>query len=372
MDRTELDNLFRAYLNREPDKDDVQRHIHKDFYVFEKEIANCAERKKLLGIGDLILNSKKERVRIAVLVTGHVRNLNIKNSLNNIYSKCDVDVFVFTWDNVGLKGKETDLEDKSDSENIKNIVGQLSNVKKLKVENNKQFIESNNSSDTVYFNYSSPEIFIKSQLYSILKCYELMEEHIKETGVYYDLVIRCRMDCEFLSFNLDDKTIDDVNENDIIFVPNSDNKHEHPDNSTSCWACDTMYYRYGLKEVHIFEHTNIVCDLFAYGSVKSMKDYCSLFLHYDKLNESFLQDNLKAIKKYKNLNYVKDGNVYRFLDMNKVQNSMAQRAIHDRNKKNHIDSVYYLYCSYPERLLQKHLREYMLIKSTTITMRFYR
>ena len=87
-----------------------------------------------------------------------------------------------------------------------------------------------------------------------------------------------------------------------------------------------------------------------------MKDYCSLYLHYDNMNKKFLPENLKFLKKNPDIKYTMKDNVYA-LDMTQSQ---------------HINSLYYLYCSYPERMLQRHLHEYMLVQSRAVKMRFER
>jgi hypothetical protein len=115
-----------------------------------------------------------------------------------------------------------------------------------------------------------------------------------------------------------------------------------------------MYYKHELKSVHIFPHTNVVCDIFAYGSFESMKSYCSLYEHYDQLNESLSEDNLKSFKdnntsvKFRNGDYILEGHI------------------------GHVESLYYFYCSYPERLLQLYLKDYMLVESKSVKVLFKR
>jgi hypothetical protein len=341
MTKEELIYLFEKYLKRQPNSHEFQTHERKNYDQFEIEISECPERK--------LLNPAK----IAILLSGHIRNLNILNSIIDISKRHSVDLFVFSWDNVGLKGKETNLNDEVDYKLIESRLSKLPNVKAYKIENNKKFILKNQNSKVTYLNYSSPEVFIKSQLYSIHNSFKLLEEYVKNNDVEYEMVVKCRMDSDFIRFNPDSSLFKDINENNIIFVPNSDCDHIHPDYGTSCWACDNMYYKHNLKRVHIFEHTNIVCDLFAYGSFKSMKKYCSLYNEYDKLNETFTEENLRSIENG-DIVYTKENNVYRLPD------------------SCHTKSTYYLNCSYPERLLQKYLRDYMLVRSEKIKMRFYR
>ena len=158
----------------------------------------------------------------------------------------------------------------------------------------------------------------------------------------------------FRSFNLTDKTISDIKKYNIIFTPNFDNKHSHMDYGTSCWACDNMYYKHNRKLVHNFDHTNIICDIFAYGSMSSMKSYCDLYNNYDKLNDTFFDENVKQFNEVsKNIVY-EEGN-YNF-----------------KGHEGHVDSLYYYNCSYPERLLQHFLKNYMLVESKDIKLKLVR
>jgi hypothetical protein len=97
-----------------------------------------------------------------------------------------------------------------------------------------------------------------------------------------------------------------------------------------------------------------VCDIFAYGNFDAMKSYCSLYEHYDKLNESFLLDNLKSFEVNNKIAKFKDGNYI-------LESHIG-----------HAESLYYFYCSYPERLLQIHLKDYMLVESKSIKVLFKR
>ena len=170
------------------------------------------------------------------------------------------------------------------------------------------------------------------------------------------MVIRIRFDSSFTMFRPDRVLLDDINNYKIIFAPNSDCGHHHPDSdSTTCLSCERLYYDHKFKQVHSFEHTNVMCDIFAYGSVNSMRDYCSCYDMYESINESFVDQNMENIKKY-NINYVKNKNVYEL----------------ERDVSGHINSLYYINCSYPERILQKHLKDYLIPSSKHITIKFHR
>jgi hypothetical protein len=351
MTKLDLKEIFNEYLSRNYTENEWLIHGYKEKDVFKTEVLNCYEYKNL--INKVKLNDKK----IGVILSGHIRHLNIMDTLNDLIKFYDIDVFIHTWDNIGIKGNETNINDSIDFNNVKDRISNLFNVKSYLIECNKIFIESieQETNDKTYFNYSSPEVFIKSQLYSIKKSYELLEQYSKENNVKYDCVIKLRFDLDFVEFNLDKHIINELNQNKLIFVTNSD-QHYHPDYGTSCWACDNMYYKYGLKKCHSFEHTNVICDLFAYGSQDSMKDYCSTYDYYDSINESFIEDNIKFIKE-NNLHINKVNNVYQF---------------HPKGHDGHIESIYYINSSYPERILQKKLNNYMLVESKKIKIRFNR
>lgn len=347
MTRTELNNLFEKYLYRNPTEVEWRTHGDKRYVDFEKEISNCKERNEILKNDIFKIN------KIAFLLTGHIRHNNILEGINTYCKKYDYDVFIHTWDNIGFKGNETNLKDKLNIDAVKNEISKIPNVKRFEIENNKNFIESLETKKH-YFNYSSPEPFIKSQLYSINSVFSYLEEEVEKNKTKYDIVFKFRFDSELNLFMLSKNMIDDINNHDIIFVPNSDNSHIHPDHGTSCWACDNMYYNYNLKDVHIFDHTNIVCDLFAYGSYNSMKKYCSLYHEYDKINESNYEKNIQLAKKH-HKNIKNQNGDYKLL-----------------GNAGHIDSLYYFYCSYPERMLQLFLKDYMLIQSKNVKLKLKR
>jgi hypothetical protein len=349
MNKTELIKLFETYLFRLPTESEITTHGRKSYESFKNEIKNCKERQALLDPAEKIQNPFK----IGIILTGHVRTLPIVDSIKRYLAGYDYDVFVHAWDNVGRKGRETDIEDVVDPEYVLSRLKEVPNLRKSVVENNKKFLES--LSETVtYFNYSSPEPFIKSQLYSINRGFKLLEEYSLEHSVTYNLVLRLRFDTELFQFRPTRSLVEDIENYPIIFMPNSDNLHAHPDYGTACWACNNMYYGYDLKHVHVFEHTNIVCDLYAYGSFKSMKTYCNLYHNYDNILKSYEDTNLEMYSKV-NSSVQQVGNVYQL-----------------RGSNDHVHSVYYYYCSYPERVLQLYLKNFMLVESKQVKLKLVR
>jgi hypothetical protein len=69
-------------------------------------------------------------------------------------------------------------------------------------------------------------------------------------------------------------------------------------------------------------------------------------LKYDELIKSFEKSNLESVK-------IHDKN------LTKVNGDYVLKG-----RDGHIDSLYYYNCSYPERLLQKYLKNYMLVEDT--------
>ena len=348
MSNEELSYLFNKYLNRNFTNHELIVHGNKTVERLENEILNCSEYLNLTP-----KNTNSNSLKIAILLSGHIRKNSILKGFNQFCTNENYHVFIHTWDNIGIKGNETLLNDTSVPTSVISEINKFTNVKKHEIENNKSWIESQEIKDN-YFNFSSPEIFIKSQLYSINKSYKLMEEYSKENNIEYDIVLKVRFDCDITSFNLTDKTISDIKTHDIIFTPNHDNQHTHLDYGTSCWACDSLYYKHNRKIVHIFEHTNVICDLFAYGNKTSMKQYCNLYNNYDKLNNSFFKENLKQFERVTD-NIVYEGGNYNL-----------------KGYQGHVDSLYYYYCSYPERLLQFQLKDYMLVQSKDIKLNLVR
>jgi hypothetical protein len=197
MTREELNRLFNIYLLRDFREDEWGIHGHKSYNKFERDIIGCDERKEILN------NLKITDIKIALLISGHVRNNNILHGINTLLSGYNFDVFIHTWDTTGIKGHETNIDLPSEKEKVIGVINSFPNVKGFVIEGNKEFIDliRDETEEMIYFNLSSPEIFIKSQLYSIYTSCELMKEYSLTTKTNYDIVFRLRFDCEFLKSN---------------------------------------------------------------------------------------------------------------------------------------------------------------------------
>jgi len=361
MTLEQLNELFLRYLQRFPNDGDIRSHVSKSYEHFERELSECNEYKNLIN-GERVGAFSTSSERIAILLTGHIRNYNIIETLSNKLQNQPFDVFVHTWDNIGKKGKETNLNDKIEYDTVKRVVYSIPNLKSVIIENNNVFITSLPKSDCKYFNFSSPEPFIKSQLYSIYKTHELMEKYKKENNVQYKAVFKLRFDSIISQFVLSQKLLQDINTMDIIFT-SDENAHVHKDSGhgAGCMVCNKMYYDFNLRHPHVFEHSNVICDFYAYGSEKAMKKYCSMYEVYDKMIKEYESVNLKSFETFKH-------------QLSKTENGYT---LHDSSNLNkdwmgHLYSFYYFYCSYPERILKDLLKEYMLVKSTLIKVKHVR
>lgn len=337
MLKNDIRDLFNQYLLRDPLADEYARFKSYTPEALEKELELCEERIQL-----------RKMPRIAILVSGHPRTLRIIESIKRIDNK-NVDVFAFCWDQWGHRLTETDLKDALDKDNIESIIKDIPGIKRYKIENNEKFVKSNDDMTIKYINWiRDAEVFVKSQLYAIAKSYELMEEYVKETGIQYQLVIKCRFENYFDRFDADYQMIEDINKNKIIFVPNG-TYHHHPFPSY-CKKCQTVYEK-GYRHTHIFEHDNPICDVYAYGSMSSMKEYCSLFYKYDELCKQFEDHNMKMME-----------------ILNSPHKKRGEAFIVEKNDKTHDETEFFYFSSYPERLLAYILGDYMLLRSNYITM----
>lgn len=63
------------------------------------------------------------------------------------------------------------------------MIKNIPNLKKYEIGNNIDYVRSvvDQTLAKTYFNYSSPESYIKSQLFSVYKVYELFENYCKKT-----------------------------------------------------------------------------------------------------------------------------------------------------------------------------------------------
>lgn len=342
MQHEEIIFLYLKHLKREPNALEIQAHIHKNYHDFDKELENCFEKRNI-ELSQIVKDKK-----IAFLICGHIRNAKVLEFINNTHE--NIDVFIFTWDNIGFRGKIQYQKNGQDidlcKKEIEDYIVKTPNLKDYKIENNQEYMQKMMPSmhSKKYFNHSLPEIFIISQLYTIQQCYALFENYCRLHNVTYDVVFKSRFDCEIRKFNITQKMINYIAQDNSIFVTN-DGVHTHPFFSNGCMMCNRLY-DCNFFEKHFDNHTNIICDFFAYSSPVCMKKYCNMLNEYDKINEEFYAENMDRLK------------------TNKF------RVTHHPNSimVHHLDSIFYFKCSYPERILQHYLKDYILISSRDITV----
>lgn len=355
MKENELEALFERLLNRKPSWEEIIWHLNKKTLEFENEVFDCHEYKQL--------QQKKKtdpHCKIAILLSGHIRDGLILKSIENKFQPYDYDIFVHTWDNYGTKSTETNLNAEVKHNEIEEKIKKIFNLKKFLIENNKNFINSLKPLTCEVVNYSSPEEFIASQMYSIYKSNELMKEYKSENNIKYDLVIKLRFDLFIESIQINEKTLFKINNYNLIFTSSDHSSHTHPDSISGpgCMVCNKMYYDYGILDKHVFDHSNVICDVYAYGSEKTMDNYCSMFINYEKILKKFEIENKNNIEKYKD-KLVKKNNVYH------------TRGILSDNQA-HYYALYLFKCSFPESILKEILKDYTVVKSKEIIIKFLR
>ena len=341
MTTNEFEYLYLKYLKRLPNSSEVHMHLVKNYDEFEIELLTCDEK---IMVDEGI--SHVPNLKIAILLCGHYRSGQVVHFLR--HTSENIDIFCCTWDNFGRRGTERNLHESRFNDIEKLIVG-IPRICDYKIGSNKEYVESilPKTYSHKYFNYSAPELYIKSQLHTINESYKMMENYSKKNLVNYDLVIKLRFDCGMRSFLITPKTLQYIRSDKAIFVTN-EGQHRHPFYSNACTTCNTMY-DIGMKEPHLGNHSNIICDFLAYGSKKSMKKYCSMIDVYDDMNDAWHEENRESgIKK----GLLMGGGI--------------------SSRVNHIDSLFHFICSYPERMSQLYLRDYMLISSRYIITRHFR
>jgi hypothetical protein len=146
-------------------------------------------------------------MKIAVCLSGQPRHLDlgIKNILD-VFSQYNVDYFVHTWWDDNFKNQKSNINGGRSfvwkENSLEKIMNKLS-PKLLYHEVPKIF----ETYDGVNYETLTPNS-VHSMFYSIKIANELKKTHEKFNNFVYDIVIRCRFDIEFHSFNLNLKELD--------------------------------------------------------------------------------------------------------------------------------------------------------------------
>tara|TARA_B100000212_G_scaffold339756_1_gene318853 strand:- start:1306 stop:2265 length:960 start_codon:yes stop_codon:yes gene_type:complete len=143
-------------------------------------------------------------MKIAFLFAGQYRPIPkdlIRHSLKNLTKGLDYNIFCYAWDEPGEsldhREKVPVVKNENDSfAQISNIFSEF-NLKEIHTESYNNFVVNlpNNHKKIFYSkNYHKGTIFAMPQIYTLSKCYKLLDDYKNE----YDLVFRCRFDSIYL------------------------------------------------------------------------------------------------------------------------------------------------------------------------------
>lgn len=193
-----------------------------------------------------------KKVKTALCISGHLRTFedNYQSVKSHILDKLDCDVFIHTWDIMGLSYRFTDaslyaIETQRLAERIK----QLYNPKKMVMETTQTFKATPLMHARQLDHRDIPGIL--SMYYKIEACNKLKQEYEKENNFKYNCAIRFRGDLYMES----DLPIDNITNLNYLFIP-------------------------------LFGNFGGVCDQFAYGSSEIMDVYSSLYSNINKYMEA--------------------------------------------------------------------------------------
>lgn len=193
-----------------------------------------------------------KKVKTALCISGHLRTFedNYHSVRAHILDKLDCDVFIHTWDIMGLSYRFTDASLYAvETQRLTERIKQLYNPKKLIMEATPTFTATPLMHARQLDHRDIPGIL--SMYYKIEACNKLKMEYEKEHDMKYDCVIRFRGDLYMES----DLPIDNNTNLNYLFIP--------------------IYGNFGG-----------VCDQFAYGSSDIMDIYSSLYTNISKYMEA--------------------------------------------------------------------------------------
>lgn len=225
--------------------------------------------------------SDNKKVKTALCISGHLRTFegNFKSVYDNIINRLDCDVFIHTWDKMGLQWRFTDSNlHMIETEYLESRIKQLYNPKKLVIEKYRQMPTTPIMFKKQIDHRDVPGIL--SMFYKIEACNELKKQYENENNFKYDCVIRFRGD-----LSMESPIPVDSNTNlNYLFLP-------------------------------VFGNFAGLCDQIAYGSSEIMDKYSNIYsqipthlesgcpMHPEKLVQYHVNVNKIPISKV-NLQYV--------------------------------------------------------------------
>ena len=196
-------------------------------------------------------------MKVALLFAGQPRYLDeaYENIHDKILSKYDVDCFVHTWWDDSLSGTRLQFHNKLTygrtyfyKEDTLETIMSLYKPKAMVHQKQKEF-------DIYPGNYAMANpLTTYSQWYSVFKSNQLRNQYSEDSDTTYDLVIRCRFDCNLINFNVE---LEEYLSTEYLYS----------------------------KVIPDDKIKPLITDQFAISSPKTMDKYCNL---YNKLHEYYL------------------------------------------------------------------------------------
>ena len=294
------------------------------------------------------------RPTVALMLSGHLRNFGKRERFwkNFVKEFPDVDIFVHTWTDGGERGDKQWIDVGKNRPNHEAARSTLKPVR-MSVENHETLFDELSfrepGVDLYYTNFSgvqTTEDFTKcigSQLYSVKKCFELTQTHLKNTNSKpYDVYVRVRGDS--IVDNFDNLMTGDVKTyltDDMLVINGSDN-HVHPGGGRGCRKCDLEFISGVSHKRNHRAHSNDVCDIFYFGRFAAMSRVCSMHDHVKDLVRGFHGENKKSAKNAAVKKYLR-----KFRNVTTVTSSHVYENI--------------IKCFYPERLIREFMRDYWVV-----------
>ena len=196
-----------------------------------------------------IVNSKPSDIKTALCISGHLRTFldNYKSVKDHILDKLKCDVFIHTWDTLGMPYRPLDSGvSVMETKKLLETINQLYSPKKIVIEKSRHFAISPIMQQRLMDHRDISGIL--SMFYKVEACNSLKSAYEEENGFKYDCVVRFRGDLWVeQQIPMDERT-----NLDHVFLP--------------------MYGNFGGA-----------CDQFAFGSSAMMDKYCSVYSNIEKL-----------------------------------------------------------------------------------------
>lgn len=191
-------------------------------------------------------------LKAALCISGHLRTFldNYKSVKENILDRLNCDVFIHTWETLGMSYRFTDGNlHFTETRNLIDRIHQLYKPKQIIIEKTKNFTVTSLMRQRLLDGRDIPGII--GMYYKIEQCNNLKKEYEQKAGFTYDCVIRFRGDL----WVEQPIPINDSTNLNHVFLP--------------------MYGNFGGA-----------CDQFAFGNSAMMDKYASLYSNLDSLMQA--------------------------------------------------------------------------------------